>query len=604
MRYLFFRPLPPQNYLEEQILLGMLLVNKTLITAIVPLITTESFFLESNQTIYKSLLEIYKKNRMYSSELLYSMAYTKLLKEIGGVEKIISLMKQSQIFTLSINLNKYAEDIIKDINSNYTKRLMIQFACNIIKLAYIRTFPSYKLYNRAYDYLCTTSSQIPKHSIIDFKDLVGEFLLEIKENYNSKKIIQDEIVLEYKNNIMSGFKQIDELTDGITKGDLFVIAGRPSMGKTSFAMNIVSHLLNNSSLGISTFSLEMSKIQILTKLVSINANIPIKKIIYNKINSLSLKAITNTCKKLLNSHIYLNDTPDMSIDYIEYTCKLLHKETKYIEIIFIDYLQLIQVEEFNYSTRTQELSYITRKLKLLAQALNIAVLILSQLNRSIENRTNKKPILSDLKESGCLSTKQKIKELNIVNYFNPNEFNKTFITKTIKFIKNINYIQKKNLTLCIHYLYTICTNFNLKQYMNKTYNHKFYSQHKWRKNYHTLDQENNIQVISHNSSNMILENIYINQVIYVKKYTTYDIQRYNSLSFMHKSIILHNSIEQDADIVIILYQKEAISTCEETYKTIDISLCKNRNGPTGFCQLSFYLPNTTFSQIENTTRSI
>lgn len=601
MQYIFFRPLPPHNYLEEQILLGMLLINKTLITAIVPLITAESFFLESNQTIYRNLLEVYKKNRMYSSELLYSMAYNKLLKEIGGVEKIMSLMKQSQIFTLSINLNKYAEDIIKDINDNYTKRLMIQFAYNIIKLAHVRTFPSHQLYNRAYDYLCTTSSQIPKHSIIDFKELVGEFLVEVKTNYDKKKIIQDEVILQYKNNIISGFQALDQLTDGIPKGDLFVIAGRPSMGKTSLAINIIDNLLNNINIGISTFSLEMSKMQILAKLVSINSKVPIKDIAYNRINSNDLQSITQTCKKLLDSHIYLNDTPDMSIDYIEYTCKLLHKETRYIEIIFIDYLQLIQVEEFNYSTRTQELSYITRKLKLLAQALNIPVVILSQLNRSIETRADKKPVLSDLKESGCLSIKNKIylnkiQKLSCLNTFTSTKKINIIFNKKIQPTKNIIIYNVQNISLCIHYLYNITINFKLRKQINATYNHRIYCEQKWLKQYYIIDQNNIIEQNVYNNQEKQLEYIYIKLIKYINKNTTYDIKAPQALFFIYKEIILHNSIEQDADIVIILYQKYKNENVLGLNKTIDVCLCKNRNGPIGFCQLSLYLPNTTFSE--------
>lgn len=601
--------MPPHNYLEEQILLGMLLINKTLITAIVPLITAECFFLESNQTIYRNLLEVYKKNRMYSSELLYSMAYNKLLKEIGGVEKIMSLMKQSQIFTLSINLNKYAEDIIKDINNNYTKRLMIQFAYNIIKLAHVRTFPSHQLYNRAYDYLCTTSSQIPKHSIIDFKELVGEFLVEVKTNYDKKTIIQDEIILKYKNHIVSGFQALDKLTDGIPQGDLFVIAGRPSMGKTSFAINIIDNLINNINIGISTFSLEMSKMQILAKLVSINSTIPIKDILHNRINSDDLQSITQTCKKLLDSQIYLNDTPDMSIDYIEYTCKLLHKETRYIEIIFIDYLQLIQVEEFNYATRTQELSYITRKLKLLAQALNIPVVILSQLNRSIETRADKKPLLSDLKESGCLSTKSKIylkniQKLNILNTFILNNNIEVVFNKKIQSKKNIINYSSNNIGLCIHYLYKIIIQFKFKKAISATYNHRIYGEQEWLKQHHIIDQSNNIQQTLYNTQEKKLEYLYIKQIIYINKDKTYDIKAPQSLFFIYEEVILHNSIEQDADIVIILYQKYKNENLLELNKTIDVCLCKNRNGPIGFCQLSLHLPNTRFSEINYDNNSI
>ena len=177
---MLFNPLPPQNYLEEQILLGMLLINPRLFTAIIPLVTIESFFLEQHQVIYENLLELYKKNRLYPIQLLYSLSYNKHLTNIGGVEKILDLMKQSQFFTGYINVNKYAEELIIDMNNNYIKRLMIQYAYNIITLAHVKKFPSHHLYNRASNYLDNTSSQIPKESIISFEELVGKFLLELK----------------------------------------------------------------------------------------------------------------------------------------------------------------------------------------------------------------------------------------------------------------------------------------------------------------------------------------------------------------------------------------------------------------------------------------
>lgn len=598
-----FYHLPPQNYLEEQILLGMLLINPTLFPAIIPLITIESFFLEENQIIYENLLILYKKNKLYPMEILYSLAYNENLTTVGGIEKILDLMKQSQLFTISINLSRYAEDLIQDINNNHTKRLMIQYAYNLIKLAHVRSFPSHQLYNRASNYLDTTSRQIPKENIIDFKELIGKFLLRIEEPNNEENAIKT--INLNKKKILSGFSHLDKLTNGIPRGDLFVIAGRPSMGKTSLAINMIYNIFKTLNIGISIFSLEMSKMQILIKLISIASKVPANNINSNNINKNSWTHIINTCKELITSNIYLNDTPEMSIDYIQYTSKLLQKETRYVEIIIIDYLQLIQVEEFDYSTRTQELSYITRKLKLLAQALDIPLIILSQLNRSIETRINKSPLLSDLKESGCLNREQKlnidlINNLNIANIFENININQKNIIKStnIDLLITKKSNTKISLYILIHYLYQIKINLENNIQIDTTYNHRIYNKNRWVKVNNFLDHIMIVQQYYYCKNKTILENFYIKQIDFKIKKQVYDLTAFNSLSFISQKIILHNSIEQDADIVIILYQKEKVDDSSISEKIIDMCLCKNRNGPTGYFQLLFSLQNTIFSDLE------
>nr|YP_010952294.1 DNA replication helicase [Gloiopeltis furcata]WMP13963.1 DNA replication helicase [Gloiopeltis furcata] len=202
----------------------------------------------------------------------------------------------------------------------------------------------------------------------------------------------------------SGFSKLDNITYGLPKGDLIVIAGRPSTGKTSFAINIAYNLLKQKTIkiNISIFSLEMTKIQILYKLISIGSSLPIKKILEAKIDIHQWKKIQNICDMLLRADLYINDNADISIENIKSISQSTVKKNTYTGVVIIDYLQLIKTAYLNIDNRQQELTYITRELKMMAQSLSIPVLILSQLNRSIEKRVNKKPILSDLKESGCL----------------------------------------------------------------------------------------------------------------------------------------------------------------------------------------------------------
>lgn len=595
--YLNYHLCLPQNYLAEEILLGYILINPNIFNEIISDIKAEYFFLECNQIVYKNLIKIYKENKVDPMQLLYSLSSTKTLYKVGGIEKIIELMKQSQIFASSTIANIYLQKLIESIHSNYIKRLMIQYGYNIIQLAYIHKFPSCKLYNKANYYLNDTAQKIPKQNIDNLQDLIINLITDLK--YNNKKIKDNykkpEVLIPY------GFKDLDNLTNGLNKGDLIIIAGRPSMGKTSFAINIAYKILDRLNKGISIFSLEMSKIQILYKLISIASSISIKSIKEKNINQNQFSLIQQICNKLLNSKIYINDNPNISIDYIEYTIQVIQQEKPYIELIIIDYLQLIQMDSLLKNNRSQELSYITRKLKLLAQALNIPIIVLSQLNRSIETRINKEPLLSDLRESGCLNYSNNI-GINTINSINIKNLMNSYTQKQINDYPNIKNLNTEKIYLTSHillqYIY-LCT-INIFHKRKITHNHKLLKQKFWIKQNHIIDNTVILKNLNIFQKNLILENLYIKNIQYIKYSTVFDIRRPRLLNLISNHIILHNSIEQDADIVMILYQKNQENTDENklsNLKIIDFYLCKNRNGPSGFFKLLFSNQNTLFKNI-------
>nr|YP_010985910.1 DNA replication helicase subunit [Grateloupia asiatica]WOL36828.1 DNA replication helicase subunit [Grateloupia asiatica] len=603
--YLF----PPQNYLAEEILLGTIIIHPSIFPQITPLIKEDSFFLECHQIIYKNLITIHRKNKLDIIQLLYSLSNTKALNTIGGINKIIELMKQSQVFMSSSNIIVYTKELVEIINNDYIKRLIIQYGYNIINLGYIKKIPSHQLYNQATNQLNTTAEKIPKENMHNFKTLIGDFLLSLHKKDS------DSALIEQTNNdkycLVSGFQELDKLTNGLPNGDLIVVAGRPSTGKTSLAINIAYNIITDIKIGICIFSLEMSKMQILQKLISIASTIPTKQIILNQISSKEWEDIKTICKKLLSSKIYLNDTPNMSVDYIEYTTKLLKKETHYVELIIIDYLQLIQTEGIYCENRSQELSYITRKLKLLAQNLNVPIIILSQLNRSIETRVNKQPLLSDLRESGCLNisiliSHNYVNQLHLATIFSNDKIQQYIQIMQTNHINNqYDILIKKQIQIAyqaIHILlqYIFRVHINIYDYLEITQNHKLYTKQKWTKQNCMIEKEKILKkstFYSNRIKNSILENSYIINLSYIKYSTVYDIKIDDYSNFIAQNIILHNSIEQDADLVMIL--KEKTKQENLTLKVIDIFLCKNRNGPTGCCQILFSLENTTFANLQS-----
>ena len=380
MRKVYASSFVPQNYLAEEILLGTILMVPRIFPHIIPLIQSDFFFLESNQIIYISIKSIYQDNKLNPTELINHLIHNRNLNTIGGINKIINIMLQSQIFISSTYINIYLTEIIETIKKHYIKRLLIQYGYNIIELAYRPNICSYSVYNKASNYLSITNDKLPQQNLQNFKDIIGEILLSLKFNKTANLINSPDNTY-----VPSGFKEIDKLTNGLPNGDLVIIAGRPSTGKTSLVINIAIHILKTTQHGIYIFSLEMSRQQIIYKYLSIINQLPIQNIINNEINKNQIHNIYTTCQDLLNSLLYINDTPNTSIDYIEYTAKLLMHHSLTLNVLIIDYLQLIHINTKQIFNRVQELSYITRKLKILAQYLNIPIIVLSQLNRNIED---------------------------------------------------------------------------------------------------------------------------------------------------------------------------------------------------------------------------
>nr|YP_009500401.1 replication helicase subunit [Gracilariopsis heteroclada]AXE43563.1 replication helicase subunit [Gracilariopsis heteroclada] len=583
---------PSQNYIAEEILLGTILINPTIFPQIIPYLKSESFFLESHELIYKSLIIISKNGNIDILQLLHILNKAKKLDYIGGVYKIMELMRQGHLFMSSVNMSVYIQQLIILINNSYIKRLMIQYGYNIVRLASVESFKSHHLYNTASDYLESTVHKIPKENLFTFRDILGDLLIQF-ESHNVD--LEEDFISNSE--ILSGFRQIDDLIKGLQNGDLIVIAGRPSIGKTSFVINIAYNIVNTTKLGLCFFSLEMSKIQIVYKFIAIASKTSLQSFSLNQLTLDQQSNFKSICNALMNSNIYINDSPNMSIDYIEYTSKLLFKETNNIQLIIIDYLQLIQVESFINNVRAQELAYITRKLKLLAQYLYIPIIVLSQLNRSIETRLNKNPLLSDLRESGCLMS-YLLLNIDLYNSLHSQNLYKYKILIQYDLIRLFYHncllqlsLYSVNWKFILQYSFNICIH---NYILSLTHNHKLYNKLYWTKNNQFSEEDYLIINSFLFYSNIYLEYKWINCIKWSTYVQVFDIKEPNYMSLLCNYIILHNSIEQDADIVMILSQS---SDQLHFFKKIDINLCKNRNGPTGVCKLLFTPEKNLFSNL-------
>ena len=571
--------LPPQHNLAEEILLGGVLINPSIITLTIIELNIESFAIEAHQLIYRTMLQVYADHKYIDSiTLINTLWEMNLLYEAGGMKKILNLIKQAQIFTPKsvnhITINYY----IRIVQDKYFRRLLIQYGYYIIQLAHLASISKTVICFKADKYLHEISNTLERQNSIGIKHLLTNFLLDIKSQ---------NIAVQEKG-LRCGFQKIDNIIDGFKNNDLIIVAGRPSMGKTSFGLSVIINIINSTNIKIGIFSLETSKEQILYKLISIASKVSLKRLISGDINNVEWVKVQEISTKIINSINYIDDTANLSISNLNSKAKSLKKKNNTIGLIMIDYLQLIQSDDRLSSSRTEELSFITRTLKILARDLHIPVIVLSQLNRNVENRVNKRPLLSDLRESGCINGQSVVilkKYDNLISKSKLKNVNLPIIINT-KFQNNHIKFKTKQYNYSLQNIYS--------EVIYSTHNHLLLTYNGWKKN-DRIKYFNPIQFI------LKQENIYIflfdliNKIYLSLKEIVYDKEISELTSFtINNGLILHNSIEQDADLVLLLYREAYYN--KNTNNITEIIIAKHRNGPIGTAELDF---NTELAAFEN-----
>nr|YP_009390050.1 replication helicase subunit [Sheathia arcuata]ART65416.1 replication helicase subunit [Sheathia arcuata] len=571
--------LPPQHNLAEEILLGGVLINPSIITLTIIELNIESFAIETHQLIYRTMLQVYADHKYIDSiTLINTLWEMNLLYEAGGMKKILNLIKQAQIFTPKsvnhITINYY----IRIVQDKYFRRLLIQYGYYIIQLAHLASISKTVICFKADKYLHEISNTLERKNSIGIKNLLTNFLLDIK----SQNIAVQEKGLK------CGFQKIDNIIDGFKNNDLIIVAGRPSMGKTSFGLSVIINIINSTNIKIGIFSLETSKEQILYKLISIASKISLKRLISGDINQVEWVKVQNISTKIINSINYIDDTANLSISHLNSKAKSLKQNNNTIGLIMIDYLQLIQSDDILSSSRTEELSFITRTLKILARDMHIPVIVLSQLNRNVENRVNKKPLLSDLRESGCINGQSIIilkKYNNLISNLKLKNVSLPIITNT-KFQNNHIKLKTKQYNYSLQNIYS--------EVIYSTHNHILLIYNRWKKN-DRIKYFNSIQFILQQKNTYIFLLDLINKIYLSLKEIVYDKEISELTSFtINNGLILHNSIEQDADLVLLLYREAYYN--KNTNNITEIIIAKHRNGPIGTAELNF---NTELAAFEN-----
>ena len=379
------RPLP-HNFLAEKIILNCLLLNSEAIEITLEMIPIEAFYFKNHQEIYKSIIFMYENKLPIDIVTLTTFLQENgLLQKIGGVKVLIELINQIPNLV-------YLEEYIRLIKDKFLRRSLIKLGYEIINSSYITNIPLENTLNNLENELFTLTNEIKTQKLSNSAQLLNEIFYELKEKFLNPTLP----------GLKSGFYDLDLLTQGFQKSDLIIIAGRPSMGKTALSLNIALNVIKTSKLPVLFFSLEMSKKQIMYRLLSSEAGVDQIRLKNGKLYQNDWIKLNKIIKILSKLPFFIDDGASLSVQEIRSKIKTTILEQTQVGLVIIDYLQLMQDSQANNGNRVQELSQITRSLKNIAREFNVPIIALSQLSRNVENRVNQKPILSDLRESGSI----------------------------------------------------------------------------------------------------------------------------------------------------------------------------------------------------------
>ncbi len=379
--------LPPQAVDLEEVVLGAMMIDKKGVDEVIDILQPEAFYKESHQLIFNAIISLFEKQEPIDIKTVsFQLKKDGNLNSVGGDYYLIEL---SQKVSSSAHIEFHSRIILQ----KFIQRKLISISNDIIEDSYDETSDVFDLLDKAESKIYDISQRNLKKNTQSAEDLV----------LAAKKKIEEISKKEGLSGIASGFGEIDRLTSGWQPSDLIIVAARPGMGKTAFTLSMARNITVENNIPVAFFSLEMSAIQLITRLISSETGLNSEKLRTGKLEKFEWELLNVKVSNLENAPLYIDDTPSLSI--FELRAKARRLSSQYgIKLIVVDYLQLMTLGSSQKSgNREQEISTISRNLKALAKELDIPIIALSQLSRAVELRGGtKRPILSDLRESGAI----------------------------------------------------------------------------------------------------------------------------------------------------------------------------------------------------------
>ncbi|NLZ38396.1 MAG: replicative DNA helicase [Firmicutes bacterium] len=400
--------IPPQNLEAEQSVLGSMLIDREAILTVAEILKPTDFYREGHQKIYSAMLALAERNDPVDLiTLAEELALRNQLEELGGMPYLTTL---ANVVPTAANVAYYA----KIVQEKAVLRSMINAATRIVSRCFEAQEPVEEIVDEAEKLIFEIAQRSTSQDFASMKDLLKDVFDNIDKLWGNKGGVTG---------VPTGFYDFDNLTCGLQNSDLIIIAARPSMGKTTLALNMAQHIAVNEKLPVAIFSLEMSKEQLVQRMLCAQAGVDSHKLRRGYLSDEDYPKLTKAAGPLSEAPLFIDDTAAISVMEMRAKARRLKAEHG-LAAIFIDYLQLMRGNG-RAENRQQEISAISRSLKALAKELNVPVVALSQLSRAVEQREKKRPILSDLLESGGIEANADLVAfIYREGYYNPNMENR------------------------------------------------------------------------------------------------------------------------------------------------------------------------------------
>ena len=377
----------PKNIDAEQSVIGSMFLTKKALDKVLENLHEDSFYLDSHKKIFSAVSELYNNNKAVDLttvvEVLNSHDW---LKSVGGVEYLTDVIE-------SVPTASNVDEYIKIVEDKYILRKLIDEATSIITESYNSSLDINEVIETAEKKIFDVSKNIRS---TEFKT-ISEVLVKTQSDLEKLASTKGDIT-----GIPTGYYELDKITSGFHPHELIIIAARPGMGKTAIALNMVNNIAINAKKSVALFNMEMGAEQLAMRMLASVGQIDSGKLKTGKLEHSDWKRVNEAISRLSGSRIFIDDTAGITVNEIRAKCRRLAASPSGLDIVVIDYLTLIQGNSKSGANRQQEVSDISRALKTMAMELDVPVIALSQLSRGIEQRTDKKPMLSDLRESGAI----------------------------------------------------------------------------------------------------------------------------------------------------------------------------------------------------------
>jgi replicative DNA helicase len=376
---------PPQNLDAEQSVLGGIMLDNQALNSALEILDADDFYSEAHRKIFSAIIELYNKSEPCDIITLSNILKNRTqLDQAGGISYLSAL---SDSVPSAANISHYA----KIVKEKSILRKLIGTATEILHKSYTSSSDIDTVLDEAEHAIFEISENKIRPTFSSFKDLIKDSVKTIEKLYERKELVTG---------VPTGFEKLDDITSGLQKSDLVIIAGRPSMGKTALAMNIAQYAALEAGIPVAIFSLEMSKEQLALRMLSSEARVDSQRIRRGFLGEADWPKLITAAGRLSEAQIFIDDSPAISALEMKAKARRLKSEVN-LGLIILDYLQLMRGGGYK-DSREQEISEISRSLKTLAKELNVPVIALSQLNRKLEDRTNKRPQMADLRDSGAI----------------------------------------------------------------------------------------------------------------------------------------------------------------------------------------------------------